>query len=331
VQKSIAVSSNEPTSKAPHVSVIVATRDRGSAIHTTLESVRASKLTEWELIVVDQSMSNDTETVVRQMADADPRVRYVRSCTQGASSARNVALRMVRAPFIAITDDDCEVAPDWLMRIVKDFEADPSVGFICSTLAPAPFDHRLGHIPHSLPPGRRIVRRPWPLTECYTASVAVRQSVLDQVGLFDEHLGTGAVFSSTEDQDICHRVLLAGHRVLIDPEARVIHHGFRTNEQMRRIWERDGRGVGGMLGKELRCGSPQALLELASFWAHWLGIVLGRIIRLRRPFKFRQTRSYVLYSALSFVQALRYPVARDWRVFTPQNWLSSNRSSLVVD
>jgi Glycosyl transferase family 2 len=230
----------------------------------------------------------------------------------------------VRAPVVAITDDDCEVSPDWLARISDTFEANPAVAFICGTLAPAPFDPGVGHIPHSCPPARRTVERPWPLIECYAANIALRRSVLDEVGLFDEQLGPGAIYSCTEDQDLCHRFLLAGHRVLIAPEVRVIHHGFRTNAQMVPIWERDGRGVGGMLAKELRCGAPQALLELVGFWTHWLMIVLGRVMRFQRPFKFRQARAYVLYSALSFAQGLRHPIVRDHRVYTPQSWLPTD-------
>jgi glycosyltransferase involved in cell wall biosynthesis len=320
--------SEESNPRAPRISVVIATRDRGTAIRDTLMSVRASTLQDWEVIVVDQSMSGETEAIVRSIAEHDSRVHYLRSSSTGASRARNVALREVRAPFVAITDDDCEVAPDWLARIIEAFEAEPAVGFICGTLAPAPFDPHKGHIPHSCPSTRRIVVRPWPLIECYAANAAVRRSVLDQVGLFDELLGPGAIFSCTEDQDSCHRVLLAGHHVLIDPEVHVIHHGFRTNAEMPPIWERDARGIGGMLAKELRCGAPQAVLELAGFWIHWLRIVVGHTVSFRRPLKFRQSRSYVLYSALAFFEGLRHPISRGQRVYIPQSWQAADAMTL---
>jgi hypothetical protein len=146
--------------------------------------------------------------------------------------------------------------------------------------------------------------------------------VLVDTGLFDEHLGPGARFSCCEDQDLCHRVLLAGHHVLIAPEARVIHHGFRTNAQMRDIWKRDALGIGGMLAKELRCGDAQSLLALSGFWRHWLFVVLGRLIRFQRPLKLRQAGAYMLYTASSFAKGLQRPVDRNRRAYLPQSWLS---------
>lgn len=317
----IAPQHNDSGQTVPRVSVLIATRNRGLAIRDALNSVRASTIDDWELIVIDQSTSDDTEAVMRLVVEADPRVRYVRSATTGVSTARNVGLRVVRAPFVAITDDDCEVAPDWLARIIDAFETEPAVAFICGTLAPAPFDSSVGQIPHSSPAVRQVVRRPWPLIECVGGNIAVRRSVLDGIGLFDEKLGPGAVFSCSEDQDLCHRVLLAGYSVLVAPEIRVIHHGYRSNAEMPEIWKRDSRGIGGLLAKEFRCGAPQALIELASFWGHWIKMVLGRIVTFQRPLKFRQTRAYVLGTATSFVLGLRYPVARHRRVYMPQSWL----------
>lgn len=303
------------------ISVVIATRDRGPAIATAIKSVQASTITDWELIIVDQSAGDATEAAVQPYVAADHRIRYVRSATTGLSSGRNVALGLASAPLLAITDDDCEVAPDWLAGIIQTFDTQPEIAFVAGTLSPAPFPPGTGDIPHFCPASRQVVERAWPLTECFGANIAVRQAVLREVGIFDELLGSGAEFPCMEEQDLCHRVLLAGHRMLIAPELRVTHHGFRTNTELRTLWERDGRGFGALMAKELRCGAPFAVVEVARFWGHWIGMSVGRLVRIQRPTKVRQALAYVVSSARGFAAGLYHPVNRDHRVYATQSWL----------
>lgn len=318
---SAAASGRSPV--VPHISVIIATRDRGPAIATAIGSVQASTAIDWELIVVDQSVDDATEAAIQPFVASDHRVRYIRSTTSGLSCGRNIALGLAGAPLVAITDDDCEVAPDWLAGIIETFDTKPDIAFIAGTLAPAPFPPGTGDIPHFCPTARKVVERAWPLTECFGANIAVRRAVLNEVGIFDELLGSGAEFPCLEEQDLCHRVLLAGHRVLIAPELRVVHHGFRTNAQLRTLWERDGRGFGALMAKEVRCGAPRALLEMARFCGRWVGMSVWRLLRMRRPTKLRQASAYVLSSARGFTAAFRQSLNRDRRVFATQSWLRS--------
>lgn len=307
--------------RVPGVSVVIGTRDRGMGIAATIASIQASTLADWELLVADQSAVDATEEVVRAAMASDPRIAYLRTATTGISSARNVAIAQVRAPYIAITDDDCEVAPDWLAGIVAEFEANPRVAFIGGALEPAPFEPGTGYIPSFCPEKRAIVTRAWPTTPCFGASMALRRSVLDQVGLFDELMGPGTTYSCMEEQDLCHRVLLAGHHALIAPDLRVVHYGFRGNAQVPTIWMRDSRGVGGMIAKELHYQPLHALRWLLGWWGYWLGIVLWNAITGRRPLKIRQTAAYLRHSAAALTQGIRHAMVPGYRAYAPQSWV----------
>lgn len=307
----------------PRVSVVIGTRDRGTAIARTIESVQRSTLADWELLIVDQSQEDATETAVRPFADSDARVRYVRSTMRGTSAARNVGIEMARAVYIAVTDDDCEVAADWLAVLVREFEADSSVGFIAGALEPIAYDASTGYIPHFLPARRAVVERPWPITECFGASIALRRSALERAGLFDELIGPGALFPSLEEQDLCHRVLLAGYRAVIAPDAQVLHYGLRQHAELPRLWKRDARGIGGCFAKELRCGDVHGLTSILGFWGQWIGVVGKNVMTGRRPLKLRQAGAYMWHSALGFAQGLAHPVAAQRHVYLPQRWLVS--------
>ena len=106
------------------LSIVMSTRDRGERVLPTVESILHADGCDWELIVVDQSASDATG---RALADSgwipDTRVRYCRSDRAGLSRGRNEGLRQARGAVVAFTDDDCVVSPDWMIGLVRHFQA----------------------------------------------------------------------------------------------------------------------------------------------------------------------------------------------------------------
>ena len=54
-------------------------------------------------------------------------VRLLRGDGAGISASRNVGLRAARSEVVAFVDDDAAVAPDWLARLLEQFEACPDL------------------------------------------------------------------------------------------------------------------------------------------------------------------------------------------------------------
>src|SRR6516162_6518530 len=96
-----------------HVTVCIATRNRGSSVADTLRSLGASRYRDFDTVIVDQSVDDTTEQAVRLCAD-DLAITYVRSASAGLSHARNLCIEHASGPIVAFTDDDCEVGEDWL-------------------------------------------------------------------------------------------------------------------------------------------------------------------------------------------------------------------------
>ena len=160
------------SARTPSCGVIVATRDRGTKIVQLLESIMASDLEDFELVVVDQSSGDATETAVLPFRD-DPRLTYIRSTTVGLSRARNLAISRTRAPYVAITDDDCVVPPDWLRMITAPLRDDPEVGVVFCSVRPVPVDEP-GFTPHVIFDANRkvaSVREAWRSAAAGSASV----------------------------------------------------------------------------------------------------------------------------------------------------------------
>ena len=111
----------------PSCAVIVATRDRGPKIVPLLDSIMASDLDDFELVVVDQSIDDATETALLPFW-AMTASRTCAPPTTGLSRARNLGISSTTAPYLVITDDDCIVPPEWLRAITAPHAGRPRGG-----------------------------------------------------------------------------------------------------------------------------------------------------------------------------------------------------------
>lgn len=87
------------------VSVIMPTYNCGRFIKESIDSVLAQTYTNWELIIVDDLSTDNTNDIV--LTYTDPRIRYIRNeHNMGAAMTRNRALQEARGRYIAFLDAD---------------------------------------------------------------------------------------------------------------------------------------------------------------------------------------------------------------------------------
>ena len=88
------------------VSIIMPSFNTGKYITETIESVLAQSYKNWELIIVDDCSSDNTDEVVRTYL-SDDRIHYLKNETNsGAAFSRNTALREANGKWIAFLDSD---------------------------------------------------------------------------------------------------------------------------------------------------------------------------------------------------------------------------------
>jgi GT2 family glycosyltransferase len=291
--------------------VIVATRDRGAKIVPLLDSIMASDLDDFELVVVDQSVDDATETALLPFR-GDPRLSYVRSTAAGLSRARNLGISVTTAPYLVITDDDCIVPPEWMRAITAPMRDDPEVGLVFCSVRPVPVDEP-GYTPYVIFEENRkltTVREAWRAGRgglCLGAGMAVRRTAFDELGGFDGLLGAGGRFGSLEDNDLSWRGLLRGWATYHTCDVTVVHDGFRNLDEFRELVVRDLYGVGGGVAKYIRTGRLRVMTFLGS-WLWRFGVVgpVGDLLRGRRPRGLR--RPYMLVRGV--IDGLRTPLDR---------------------
>jgi len=159
------------------------------------------------------------------------------------------------------------VPPNWLQSAVSLFSAVPSAAMCYGTVLAAPeLESTHGSTPCLILDERQLVGgRAGYRLRGMGANMAIRRSVLSELGGFDQALGAGAALRSAEDFDLQFRAHRRQMSTLLDPSWQVVHYGFRSRAEWRGLFWRDGCGVGAFFMKHVRCGDPLAVRELVRF------------------------------------------------------------------
>ncbi|MFS8119415.1 MAG: glycosyltransferase, partial [Microcoleus sp.] len=229
-----------PVQAVPIATVVVCTRDRPEDLQRCLEAFMRLPDDGQEYLVIDNCPSSDgTQELVKNY----PKVRYVREDVPGSSAARNRALREAKHEFVAFTDDDASPDPNWLRSLLQNF-TDPRVMCVTGLVMPLELETEAQEwFERYSPHGRGFDRRIFDGAECnplivapvgVSASMALRKSSIDFIGLFDEDLGAGTLTVGGEDCELFARILRSGYRIVYEPRALSWHRHRRTWEEVRK-------------------------------------------------------------------------------------------------
>jgi glycosyltransferase involved in cell wall biosynthesis len=254
------------------VSIVIPTRNRGSLIRETLDSLRTIQYTGLEILVIDQSTDDRTALAVTEAAFSDPRIIYRRTDTVGSAAGRNLGASISTADVIAYTDDDCVVSDGWLAAIITEFHR-PDTAAVYGRLLPYEHRQRTGtDVGFKADEDRTEYSQktpPWYIG--HGGNMAFRRADLLRAGGFDPLLGAGGVLKSNEDPDIAYRLLAAHRRIVYAPGALAFHRHWKDWDAQKRMERAYGIGAGAQFSKYLRCRDPYALRLLAT-WMWQLGV-----------------------------------------------------------
>ncbi len=170
-----------------------------------------------ELVIVDDGSVDDTPGYLAALAAREPWVKVITRARGWQASARNKGIAVSRGELVAITDDDCTVAKEWLLTIASAMQ-DQDLSAIGGRVH-APGNHLIARYldyvraldPMLLPDGtpRNLV----------TANACFRRSALERTGFFDEAFG----IVGGEDTELTLRIRESGMRLRFVPTCHVSH------------------------------------------------------------------------------------------------------------
>ncbi|MCL1999882.1 MAG: glycosyltransferase family 2 protein [Planctomycetes bacterium] len=231
----------------PPVSIIIPFRDRLDLLRPCLDSLRSvTGYTAWECVLVD---NGSTDSAVKEFCrslvledcrftilERDEPFNFPRLVNQGAAEARG--------DILVLLNSDVEVRdPSWLGALVR-FAAEEDVGCVGAKLlypnglvqhggiiggmkSPLNGEFCFGHahlgLPGNTPGYFRQLAVPRSVLAVTGAALAVRKTVFDRLGGFDESLAV-----AFNDVDFCLRAAARGLRTVWTPEAVLLHHESAT-------------------------------------------------------------------------------------------------------
>jgi glycosyltransferase involved in cell wall biosynthesis len=271
----------------PLVTVVICTRNRGEAIRVTIRSVLANTYTNFDLLIVDQSSELSTAHTVAEFC-GDSRLRYIHTATQGLSIARNIGLAFCHSDLVLMTDDDCEVPPNWIAEMVAPFLRYPQLGVVFCDVVAGPYDRQAGFIPVSESSWAMLIDDLAHWQTCdevnigIGAGMAIKRSVAEVICGFDPLFGPGSYFRNGDDLDFTLRTLVADYQIARINHVGVIHYGFRTLQENRVLMRSAMYGAGAAYGSLLRQGQWLAIPYYASVFVAMVIKPLIESLRQRR-------------------------------------------------
>jgi GT2 family glycosyltransferase len=118
-----------PSSK-PQITTLIPTYRRPKLLRRAIRSVLAQTYPHFQVRVYDNNSADETAAVVRELADADPRVKYF--ChPENIGMDENFAQAMngVDAPYFSFLSDDDFLLPNFYRAALEGFEKAPDAAF----------------------------------------------------------------------------------------------------------------------------------------------------------------------------------------------------------
>jgi GT2 family glycosyltransferase len=223
------------------VSVVIPTIGRIGLLRSCLRSVAAGTALPAEVVLVDQSGGDAVSPLIDDLPAL--RVRRVVSAARNIAVAYNVGIRAAGEAIVAVTHDDCTVAPDWLEACVRTAARRPE---LLATGRVMP-DGDADRVPScKTSEEAREYRDQLEVSLLFPANMVAHRAELLAIGGFDEAFARAA-----EDGDLCFRWLRSGRTLRYEPSMTVWHRDWRSDDELRALNVRYAFDQGRMYAKHL--------------------------------------------------------------------------------
>ncbi|MDR7545122.1 MAG: glycosyltransferase [Armatimonadota bacterium] len=213
----------------PRVTVIIPTMDNLPLLRLCLDGLlRNTAWPNYSVVVVDNGSNDGTVTYLKELAEQFCHIQYISSeFNEGFAGAVNRGITSSWGEYVVPLNDDTIVTEGWLEALLRHLEAGRDVGMVGPVTNEAGNEAKIAtaysNVTEMEAFARKYVRahagRAFEVPVLGFFCVAIPRRVLDAVGLLDERFGVGMF----EDDDLCHRVRLAGYRLLCAEDA-FVHH-----------------------------------------------------------------------------------------------------------
>jgi glycosyltransferase involved in cell wall biosynthesis len=205
----------------PFFSVIVPVYNRATLLPRTIHSLLNQEFRDFEIIIVDDGSTDETEVVVSSFQDI--RIKYFKQPNRGVTIARNLGASKAMGTFLVFLDSDDEVLKNWLEEFQKLIDGNrPKLVFCaaqyfrdseCKIIHPALSSFHSNHEVNML-----------------AGAFAISASLFAEIGGYDANMYFGENF---ELGIRACRAVSSAQIAIIDLPLLLVHVGERSKRRMR--------------------------------------------------------------------------------------------------
>lgn len=292
----------DPPTAWPTVSVVIPVCFPEANLESCLKSLKKSADLITETVVIANGCKKQASKIIKR----HPKVKLIANNeNRGFAAACNQGIEASTGEVVLFLNDDTVVPRAGLIELVRPLTTS---GVVAAT---GPYTNRCGHFQQIVPTCTsldtlELYAEDFAVREVEDVEsdmlvgfcLAVRRSVLSELGNFDERFGLGTF----EDNDLCYRLRRAGYKLLIAARSFVHHEGsaslgkvqadvgalLSANERVyRHKWQRDldmgfASNLSGLTGERVQfkeANRPEKRLAHVRMLAKQADISLCMIVR----------------------------------------------------
>jgi glycosyltransferase involved in cell wall biosynthesis len=199
------------------VSVIVPVYNGNRTLESCLRAIASSDYPNYELVVVDDSSTDDTSEIARRFS---ARLISLTGGPYGPAYARNRGAEVAEGDIVFFVDADVVIYPDTVSRVAETFVRKPDISAMFGSYDDTPeagdfssqFKNLFHHFVHQQGQEQAVT--------FWSGCGAVKREVFLESGGFDSERYARP---SIEDIELGYRLTAAGHKIAVNKEVQVKH------------------------------------------------------------------------------------------------------------
>jgi GT2 family glycosyltransferase len=220
----------------PLVSIITLNYNQAAVTKEFLESAKNLLYSNFEILVCDMASQVNPETLFNP--SLYPHTRLLHSSKNlGFAGGNNWGIRMAKGEFIFIVNNDTELTPDILQKLILPFNENANIGVVCPKIKyfdnrsiiqyagfrkMNPFTGRTSTVGDGeVDEGQYEI--PGPTCGAHGCAMMVKKEVIEKTGMFPEKF-----FLYYEEWDWSVRIQNAGYLIWYQPAATIYHKESRS-------------------------------------------------------------------------------------------------------
>ncbi len=230
--------------------MLLATLNRNEYVIQSVKYLQLQTYQNFEIIIVDQS-----DNIHNELKLLDNRINYIHIEKKGLSHARNIGLKYVTGDYVCLVDDDGFYKDPETLKKIFNFLKNKNITVCCGNI----YDEKENRIKGSAKDKKVTFRTS--LLYSQSPSMVIETNFIKEKR-FDENLGIGSKYGSTEESEIV-LAALSQKKLCIYTNCFTINHPLPTSSDYSvEKWVSYSRGFGAAMKK--------CKVKYSKFWAYYL-------------------------------------------------------------